>query len=430
MRPVTETFFAFLRLGLTGFGGPVAHLGHFRQDLVRRRGWVDEREFAETVALCQFLPGPTSSQVGFAIGLRRAGLAGGLAAWVAFTAPSAALLAAAGWTLAGGHGVEGAGWLAGLRAFAAAVVAQAIIGMVRTLAPTAGRLALSAAVAGALVIAARSTAPAWIAGLGQPAAIALGAAAGMLAFRHGTPTPDPAPEVQATAPSAPTGPASGACLPRGCAASATAAFVVLVALAVFLPPAAPILEAAACCVRAGALVFGGGHVVLPLLEQPFTTAGWLDRDAVVSGYALAQAVPGPLFTLAAYLGAAMGAPAGGAASAAGAAVLTAAVFLPGLLLVVAAMPAWHRLRGLPGLRAALGGANCAVIGVLSAAWLQEVLPAAAEVKGGTLLAASCLAVLLWGERSRGVPLPGLMARALPPVVAAGSALAGHLVLGG
>ncbi len=391
MGAVRETFAAFFRLGLTSFGGPIAHLAYFHREFVGRRRWMDAAEFADTVALCQFLPGPTSSQVGFAIGLRRAGIAGGLAAWSAFTLPSAVAMAAAGWMLASASDVPNAWWMVALRAVAAAVVLHAIVGMARSLAPTAGRLALSAAVTALLVVAARTDLPGWAAALPQPAAIALGAAVGLGVFRAvGTPcsaaVDDAAQRARAFH------------LPRGSSAAALAAAIVLVSAAALDVTDVPIRGASAACVRAGAMVFGGGHVVLPLLEQPFTDAGWVGRDAVLSGYALAQAVPGPLFTMVAYLGAAMGASTGAGAAAAGAAVLVASVFLPGLLLVVAALPAWHRLRSVGGLRAALVGANCAVIGLLGATFIRDVLPAAASNDAGIPLAVLAFLALAWRDR--------------------------------
>lgn len=393
MGAASETFVAFLRLGLTSFGGPVAHLGYFHREFVERRRWLDAPEYADTVALCQFLPGPTSSQVGFAIGLRRAGIAGGLAAWAGFTLPSAVAMGIAGWMLASAADVHGAWWMAVLRAVAAAVVAHAVVAMVRALAPTAGRRVLAASVAVALVLAGRAALPDWAAALLQPAAIAFGAAVGMAAFAAPT----------ASAPDATDDRAQRARtfhLPRGAPAVALVATVAILGAATLAVPGTPVLAASAACARAGTLVFGGGHVVLPLLEQPFTSSGWLERDAVLSGYALAQAVPGPLFTMVSYLGAAMGASGGAASAAAGASLLVASVFLPGLLLVVATLPAWHRLRAAAGLRAALTGANCAVIGLLAATLVHDVLPAAAESDAGIPVAVIAFLALAWlGRRA-------------------------------
>lgn len=419
-----ETFAAFLRLGLTSFGGPIAHLGYFHREFVGRRRWMGAAEFADTVALCQFLPGPTSSQVGFAIGLRHAGIAGGLAAWTAFTLPSAAIMATAGWMLTAAPEVQGQGWIAGLRSFGAAVVAHAVLGMVRTLAPTVPRVALAAAVAAALLAAGRSAAAGSAAALLQPAAIALGALVGIAAFAR--PVAPRAGSVGGAA-----GPANPPALPRSASAIALVMAAGVIALA-SMPWGGPaIADAGATCVQAGALVFGGGHVVLPLLEQPFAAAGWLDRETVMSGYALAQAMPGPLFTLASYLGAAMGEPGGAASALLGALLLTIAIFLPGLLLVAAALPAWDRLRAAPRLRGALAGANCAVIGVLAAALVQEVLPAAAAVGGGLAWSVILFLILLWQDRlvDWRKSFPMVPAHAPVLVTAAVAALCGQLTLG-
>ena len=393
MGAVTETFAAFLRLGLTSFGGPIAHLGYFHREFVGRRRWMGAAEFADTVALCQFLPGPTSSQVGFAIGLRRAGIAGGLAAWTAFTLPSAIAMGIAGWMLASAADVHGAWWMAVLRAVAAAVVAHAIVAMVRTLAPTSGRRMLAASVTLALVAAGHAELPDWATAFLQPAAIAVGAAVGMAAFvlpAASTPvaTDDTAERMRAFH------------LTPGAPVAALVAAIVILGAATVAAPGPPILAASAACARAGSMVFGGGHVVLPLLEEPFTSSGWLDRDAVLSGYALAQSVPGPLFTMVSYLGAAMGASGGAATAAAGAALLVASVFLPGLLLVIATLAAWHRLRSATGLRAALVGANCAVIGLLAATLVNDVLPGAAASDAGIPIAVVAFLALAWlGRRA-------------------------------
>jgi chromate transporter len=393
VRAVPETFAAFLRLGLTSFGGPIAHLGYFHREFVERRRWMGAAEFADTVALCQFLPGPTSSQVGFAIGLRRAGIAGGLAAWTAFTLPSAIAMGAAGWLLASSADVHGAWWMAVLRAVAAAVVAHAIVAMVRTLAPTSGRRMLAASVTLALVAAGHAELPDWATAFLQPAAIAVGAAVGMAALvppAASTPvaTDDRAERMRAFH------------LTPGAPVAALVAAVAILGAATVAAPGPPILAASAACARAGSMVFGGGHVVLPLLEEPFRSSGWLDRDAVLSGYALAQSVPGPLFTMVSYLGAAMGASEGAATAAAGAALLVASVFLPGLLLVIATLPAWHRLRSVTGLRAALVGANCAVIGLLAATLVNDVLPGAAASEAGIPIAVVATLALAWlGRRA-------------------------------
>ena len=358
MQPAVETFLAFLRLGLTSFGGPVAHLGYFRREFVEHRGWMAEAEFADAVALCQFLPGPTSSQVGFLVGLRRAGLVGGLAAWIGFAAPSAVALGIAGCMLAG---APGGWWMRTLEIAAILAVAHALRGMTRGLASTAARAALAAGVAFAVFAAERASVE-WRAFV-QPAAIAAGAVIGSLAFRSQAAREGGHPGRQAAV----------IAVPRAASALAAMLLAGTLALTAFAATLPPLAQAGAACVRAGALVFGGGHVVLPLLQEPFATNGWLGGDRVVAGYALAQAVPGPLFTMASYLGAAMQSGGGPIAAAVGAAFLTVAVFVPGMLLVVAVLPVWERLRAARGARAALAGANCAVIGILAAALADLVL---------------------------------------------------------
>jgi chromate transporter len=351
---VRETFAVFLRLGLTSFGGPIAHVGHFRREFVGRRRWMDDAEFADTVALCQSLPGPTSSQVGFAVGLRRAGFAGGIAAWAGFTAPSAVLLGAAGWWLAD---VPAGPWMTVLHVVAVAVVTHALHGMARTLLPSARHAVL--AVAAAVGVFAAERAAGEMRGFVQPVAIVAGAAIGAMAFRGPS-------GVRARAEGAPA-------VGRTASAIALALFAAMLAATVLARGTGAVTEAAATCMRAGSLVFGGGHVVLPLLQEPFDRHGWLEAEQVISGYALAQAAPGPLFTMAAYLGAAMQSDAGPAVAAGTACLLVACIFLPGLLLVVAALPAWDRLRAAAGARAALAGANCAVVGLLGAALADLVL---------------------------------------------------------
>ena len=342
-----EVFLAFLKLGLTSFGGPIAHLGYFRQELVVRRRWLDEAGYADLVALCQFLPGPASSQVGFALGLLRAGALGALAAWTAFTLPSALALLLFAFAAGSLEGPLGGGLLHGLKVVAVAVVAQAVWGMARALCPDRARAAI--AVAAALVAL-------FVAGAsGQVAAILLGALAGLLLCRG----------VAAAA-----GDRLRVPLSRGAGLVALALFFLLLA---GLPLAAaalalPALDLFDALYRSGALVFGGGHVVLPLLEAELVHGGGLGRDAFLAGYGAAQAVPGPLFSIAAYLGAlvAPGAPGGGSPMA-GAALGLVALFLPGLLLVVGTLPFWHALRRHSAARAALAGTNAAVVGLLGAA---------------------------------------------------------------
>jgi chromate transporter len=339
-------FLAFLLLGLTSFGGPVAHLGYFRSVFVERRGWLDEAAYADLVALCQFLPGPASSQVGFCLGMTRAGLLGGLAAWCGFTLPSAALMlafAALQPTLFATP--LGEATVRGLKLAAVAVVAQALLGMARSLAPDARRAAI-AVLALAVVVAAGPA-------VGQLAAIAVGAGLGLLVCRS---TERPATVLPARAP------------------ALWPALVLLALFAILFAPGAPGLGGGArltlfhAFYRSGALVFGGGHVVLPLLRAEVVTPGWVSDNAFLAGYGAAQALPGPLFTIAAYLGA-VSRLGGGLA---GGAVALAAIFLPGLLLVAAVQPHWSRLRAMAWAQAAMRGAGAAVVGILALAFYDPV----------------------------------------------------------
>lgn len=387
-----EVLGAFLRLGLTSFGGPVAHLGYFRSEFVERRRWLDDRGYADLVALGQFLPGPASSQVGFAIGLQRAGLAGGLAAWAGFTLPSAiALIVFAQW-LQGSPGLASSGALHGLKLVAVAIVAQAVWGMGRSLCPDLPRagLALAAAV----------LATSWPGAGGQLGAIGLGALVGRLGLRP--------PAVPAEA---------GATLAIGRRAGA-----LLLALAgvllLLLPLAAaawPVLalQAAAVVYQAGALVFGGGHVVLPLLQAGMVPPGWVTQADFVAGYGAAQAVPGPLFTFAAYLGAVMPSPLGGWG---GGLLLLVLVFLPGLLLMAGAAPFWEAWRRREGTRRIVAGLNAAVVGLLLAALVDPVWPSAVHRPLDALLALLAFGLLV-------------VVRVPPPVVVLLGAAAGAL-LGG
>jgi len=343
-----DVFLAFLRLGLTAFGGPVAHLGYFRQDLVERRGWLDERAYLDLVALCQFLPGPTSSEVGIGIGLARAGFAGALAAWAGFTLPSALamVLFALGVTRFGSF--AGSGWLHGLKIAAVAVVAQAVWGMAASMAT--GRTRASLAVgAAALVLFMPTTA-------GQLGAIGLGAVVGLLALESDRP-----------AAAAALAPGIG----RAAAASSLVAFFALLLVLPLLAAAFPgqALAEINAFYRAGSLVFGGGHVVLPLLQAAVVPPGWVTEDFFLAGYGAAQAVPGPLFSFAAFLGAAMDREPGGVA---GAVLCLAAIYLPSFLLVIGTLPFWQVLRTRKRAQAALAGINAAVVGLLLAALYNPV----------------------------------------------------------
>jgi chromate transporter len=349
-----EVLRAFLKLGLTSFGGPVAHLGYFRGEFVARRGWLAEPAYADLVALCQFLPGPASSQVGIGIGLMRAGLPGALAAWTGFTLPSAIAMVAFAYGVQALAGASDAGWLHGLKIAAVAVVAQAVWGMAQSLCPDRQRATF--AVLAAIVVLTVPTA--W----GQIGAIALGALAGFVVLPR---------EAQP--------PGSSLVVPIG-RGFALACLVLFFALLIGLPILAAAvpnhaIELAASFYRSGSLVFGGGHVVLPLLQAAVVPPGWVTDDAFLAGYGAAQAVPGPLFTFAAYLGAAMGpAPNGWA----GATLCLVAVFLPSFLLVFGALPFWAELRNRPAAQAALRGVNAAVVGLLLAALYRPVWTSAIE----------------------------------------------------
>lgn len=370
---LAEVFFAFLKLGLTSFGGPIAHLGYFREEFVVRRRWIDERAYADLVALCQFLPGPASSQVGFALGVRRGnGLAGGLAAWCGFTLPSALLLVGCALGLAAIDDSRAGGALHGLKLVAVAVVAQAVLGMARTLAPDRPRAGL-ALLAVALVVFAGG-------GAGQIGAIALGALGGLVLCRGGGAKP-----------------AGGLDFPlsRRAGAAALALFFVLLA---GLPLLRQLTGSQGVALfdafyRAGALVFGGGHVVLPLLQAGTVAPGWVSDETFLAGYGLAQAVPGPLFAFAAYLGAAMGPAPNGAV---GAAIALAGVFLPGVMLVYGLLPFWDAVRRHPLVQAAMAGANAAVVGILGAALYSPVWTSAVGSKRDFALAlAGFLALTVW-----------------------------------
>ena len=352
---VAEVFLAFLKLGLTSFGGPIAHLGYFRIEFVERRKWLSENSYADIVAFCQFLPGPASSQVGFTLGILRGnGLLGGLAAWFAFTMPSAIILFAFAMGATALTGPVAEGVLHGLKLVAVAVVAQAIWGMANSLTPDRERAAI-ALVAVAIVI--------FVGGsFGQITAIALGAVAGLWLCRGNGP--------------APAGHLGFSVSHR----HGAVALIIFAALFVITPLVAAKTGSQSLALfdafyRSGSLVFGGGHVVLPLLQAEVVTPGWVSNEDFLAGYGLAQAVPGPLFTFAAYLGAVTGPPPNGLA---GATIALAALSLPGLLLVYGMLPFWDALRLRPTAQAAMRGTNAAVVGILGAAlynpvWTSAVL---------------------------------------------------------
>jgi len=347
-RAFLEVLWIFLRLGMTSFGGPIAHLGYFRAEFVERRKWLDEAAYTDIIALCQFLPGPASSQVGIIIGMLRAGLAGGLAAWVGFTLPSALALIAFAYGIGRLGDISHVAWLHGLKIVAVAVVAQAVWGMARNLCPDRERATIAAA-ATLLTLAVPSAS-------GQIGAIVIGGVIGWL-FLSG------ASNARATPLAIPVG--------RGAAIASLTLFAVLL---FGLPLAAKVtadhtIELVSSFYRSGSLVFGGGHVVLPLLQQAVVPHGWIDNDAFLAGYGAAQAVPGPLFTFAAYLGTAMKAAPNGWA---GGLVCLAAIYLPSILILVGALPFWDALRHRAGVQSALKGINATVVGILLSALYTPV----------------------------------------------------------
>lgn len=373
-----SVFLIFLRLGLTSFGGPIAHLGYFRDEFVTRRRWLSERSYAELVALCQFLPGPASSQVGIALGLSRAGYGGAVAAWVGFTLPSAIALILFALGLAHYGAAMPAGALHGLKVVAVAVVAQAVWGMARNLCRGVARVTLML-IAACVVLLEPS---AWA----QVGVIAAAGVGGLLLFKPPTNTePDTLPIP----------------ISRRTGALWLGLFLLLL---VGLPILAdgwpsPTLTLVDAFYRTGSLVFGGGHVVLPLLRDAVVAPGWVSEGAFLAGYGAAQAVPGPLFTFAAYLGAVSTMPPGGVA---GAVVALLAIFLPGVLLLLGVWPFWQRLRGRAAAQAAMQGANAAVVGLLGAALYDPVWTGAVRVPLDFAVVATCFVLLVAWRTS---PLP-------------------------
>lgn len=346
-RRVAEVAGAFLKLGLTSFGGPIAHLGYFHREFVERRRWIDDAHFARLLALCQFLPGPASSQLGFALGLLRAGWAGAMVAFLAFTLPSALLLFA--FASASEHlsGPWGSAVIHGLKLLAVAVVAQAVLSMARTLTPDRPRI-LMALLAAALVL---TWDGAWV----QVLLVLGGALVGAKLLKSAS-------AAQGEVFELPYGRRTGASL--------LLAFAALLAMALFLAPGMGLpAQVAGGFYQAGALVFGGGHVVLPLLQETVVAPGWLDEGSFLAGYGAAQAVPGPMFAVAAFLGERVTGDAGGAT---GAAVALLAIFLPGLLLVAGALPFWRSLAAKPRAARMMAGANAVVVGLLAAALYDPV----------------------------------------------------------
>ena len=363
-----EVFPVFLRLGLTSFGGPVAHLGYFRAEFVGKRRWLDETAYSDILALCQFLPGPASSQVGMSLGLMRAGLWGAFAAWLGFTAPSAIVMILFGYSVAVLRDAAGSAWLHGLKIVAVAVVAQAVLAMARVLCPDLARAAFALAAAALMLFV-----PSALAQLGV---IALGGLIGWLLL--------------------PGASRDSATLALRLGSSSCVALLLFFALLAGLPLLAYLTGDHSVALldrfyRAGALVFGGGHVVLPLLQAAVVPPGWVGNDDFLSGYGAAQAVPGPLFTFAAYLGTVMRlAPNGWL----GGLLCLVAIFLPAFLLVVGALPLWSRLRGAAWAQSALAGINAAMVGLLLAALYNLVWTSAIFTLRDFIVALAAFAALL------------------------------------
>jgi len=345
---VLEVLWVATRLGLTSFGGPIAHLGYFHEEYVKRRKWIDEQSYADLVALCQFLPGPASSQVSIAIGIARAGLPGGFAAWLGFTLPSALALIAFAFGIGAFANAGDVGWLHGLKVVAVAVVAQAVWGMARSLCPDRERVTLA--------ILASIVTLAWPTAFGQLSSIAIAGIVGSIIF-----------------PGTPSASVSHIRFPVT-KRTGIIAWIIFFSLLIGLPLLRQIttshaLEVFDSFFRVGSLVFGGGHVVLPLLQTEVVGPGWVTNEQFVAGYGAAQAVPGPLFTFAAYLGAVMGTEPNGWT---GALLTLVAIFLPSFLLVIGALPFWDLLRSTPVFQSALKGVNAAVVGLLLTALYTPV----------------------------------------------------------
>jgi chromate transporter len=357
----------FLRLGCTCFGGPVAHLAYFRAEFVERRKWLSERAYLDLVALSQFLPGPGSSQTGFGIGLMRGGLLGGLAAWTGFTLPSAVLLvlfAYGAGSIADSH--VGAGLLHGLKLVAVAIVAQAVMGMARSLCADRVRASIAAVALIVMLVAPWS--------ILQIGVIVAGGIAGWLLCGGNADTAHDTFVMPVS---------------KGFGLSCLIVFFGLLALAFVPMPAGPVALFDAFY-RSGALVFGGGHVVLPLLHDAVVVPGWVPDGAFLAGYGAAQAVPGPLFTFSAYLGAVSGIPPGGVA---GAVIALLAIFVPGILCLLGTLPFWHTLRARPAAQAAMRGTNAAVVGLLGAALYNPVWTSAVQKPADFAVAATGFVLL-------------------------------------
>lgn len=366
-----QIFGAFLKLGLTSFGGPIAHLGYYRTEFVERRKWLSDGAYADLVALCQFLPGPASTQTSIGIGLFRGGLPGALAAWLGFTLPSAVAMVLFALLLTGGVLGSAGPWLHGLKVVAVAVVAQALWGMGKTLCPDRSRA--SVAVAGAVFAL-------WLPGVGgQIGVIVAGGMLGRFWLRTTTELPH--------------SPFPMRVRKRTGLAVLAAFFCLLLALPLVAAYSGSYsLQLFDGFYRAGALVFGGGHVVLPVLQAVVVPPGWVSSDAFLAGYGAAQALPGPLFTFAAYLGAASSQSPGGWA---GATIALVAIFLPGFLLVIGFLPLWEGARRHPAMQRAMLGVNAAVVGLLLAAFYRPVWTSGIASAADFGLAALALLLLMF-----------------------------------
>jgi chromate transporter len=352
-----EVLRIFGKLGFSCFGGPIAHIGYFRDEFVVRRKWIDEHSYADIVGLCQFLPGPASSQVGFSIGLMRAGYLGALAAWTGFTLPSAAALVIFAYGASALSGTVGSGLLHGLKLTAVAIVAQAVLGMARNLCPDRERASIAVAAALVILFSASSIA--------QIGAIVLGGLAGLWLCRSEAPAPSGHVDIPVS---------------RTVGLVCLACFFILLA---GLPMVRALTGSSGVALfeafyRSGALVFGGGHVVLPLLREAFVTPGWLSDNAFLAGYGAAQAVPGPLFTFAAYLGTVVSAEPHGLA---GAVLGLVGIFVPGVLVLLGALPFWDSFRRRPNAQAVMRGVNAAVVGLLGAALYNPVWSTSVKTSG-------------------------------------------------
>ena len=367
------TIFAVaLRLGLTSFGGPIAHIGFFRQEYVENRKWLSERRFSDLVALCHFLPGPTSSQVGIAVGITRGGLVGGLLAWIGFTLPSAAVLIAFGFGVAEFDVLLEDEWLKGLKIAAVAVVAQALWGMSTSLAPDKARASVAIAAAIAILLSPLVFSIVIV--------ILIAGAYGWWRFQNYVD--------DATTDSTPY--SIWKPLAVGCAVLFAILLIALPLLRQFVD--FDMLDIFDGFFRSGSLVFGGGHVVLPTLQSEVVENGWVTTEQFIAGYSASQAIPGPLFTFSAYLGTVMSAGPGGIS---GALLALIAIFSPSFLLIVAILPFWHRLSQVRQFRAALVGINAAVVGILAAALFDPVWTSSIENPADFALAAAAFGLLMF-----------------------------------